>query len=908
MSNLVLIGTKALYYVDYNNCRGKNMACRFGFARRSRCILFSSVITLTLAALEPVLAADSPPWREMPKVQERSFSPAGKRLIVPQRYRTVVLDWAVLDATLLSAPLAQFQAGSTAGPELSLPLADGSFGRFRIQESPIMDDSLAARLPDVKTYRAVGIDDPSAIGHLDTTPAGFHALIRSNAGTVYIDPYARGETDVYLVYNKRDFDLPVSERPMCRVGDPGPAFSTPGLPALDLGSLQAAVTTIATNGGTFKQIRLAVAATAEYTTFHGGTVAAAQAAIVTTINRVNVVYEHDLAIRMNLVDNTGIVFTNAGTDPYSNTCNGAELAANQTTIDNVIGAGNYDLGHVVGGPGGGGGFAGPGPCLIFPGNNSHAQGCTGSNNPSGDPFDIDFVAHEIGHQWGAPHTFNGSVGSCAGNRSAGAAYEPGSGSTIMAYAGICGTDNLQNNSDDYFHGSSLETIAGYDPTVFGALQCIQMTPSGNTPPTAGAGADRNIPFGTPFTLCGTGTDPDGGDNPTFLWEEYDLGAAAGPPNNPNSAPFFRSFDPTASNCRTLPKLNDILTNTQTNGEILPGVAAAMTFRLTVFDNHPGAVGGGFDQDEVNVTVDGTAGPFQITSPNTAVNWTAGAMETVTWNVAGTNAAPINCANVDLLFSQDGGFTFPTVLANGTPNDGTQPITVPNVATTTARIKAECSDNVFFDINNTNFSIGGGGVCVDDAFEATGDPGSGGNTGTDDACYGNTLGAVPTAPQTHAHCNEDWVYFAATSGTTYRIETSNLTGGADTVISVHSNCGAVLATDDNGGAGLGSLLDFTPTVTGFLDVRVFRNAGYTGAQEGYDITVTVAPGCPANLALTNQAVVGVETFSAANQIDTGPGFIVNPGASATLTAGNSVVLGNGTSIFGDLTVNLAPCPL
>ncbi len=684
------------------------------------------------------------------------------------------------------------------------------------------------------------------------------------------------------------------------------------LPALDYGKVTEADTRIVQNGATFKTIRLAVAATGEYTQFVGGTVAAAQAAITTTINRVNAVYEHDLAIRMILVNAPNIIFTDGTTDPYNNDCDGAELDINQATLDDParLGAANYDLGHVMGRPAGTGGVAGPGPCALGVdfGNgpqNNHAQGCTGSANPVGDPFDIDFVAHEIGHQWGAPHTYNGATpGNCGPNRESTAAYEPGGGSTIMSYAGICGTDNIQQNSDAYFHGSSLETISGYNPTTrFGVANCIVEIASNNTPPTVEAGAPRTIPRGTPFELCGVGNDGDANNNVTFLWEEFDLGPdPGGPPNNPNSPPFFRSFTPTANNCRTFPQLNDILTNTPTIGEILPQVAIPMTFRLTVFDNNPGNVGGGFNQDEVVVTVDGNSGPFQVTSQNAATNWNAGENQVVTWDVANTNAAPVSCPTVDVSFSTDGGQTFPTVLAAATANDGTEQIVVPVGDTTTGRVKVQCSNNVFFDINNATITIGGGGgVCIDDNFETPQENGAG---GTDDACFGTGLGAIP-AVQTHAHCDEDWVYFNATGGTTYLIETRNLTGGADTLISVHDNCGAPLATDDNSGTGQGSLLQYTPPADTALDIRIVDPGNNYGPGKGYDISVTEAGACPQDLNLANQTVTAPQVFIANNQITTGPTFLVDVNGNATLRAGNSIILRDGTTVRGALTANLTP---
>ncbi len=870
------------------------------FACARTAFLIASALVLFISNATPLIAAESPDgiWLDIDPQEADARAFGAERFIVPQRYRTVLVDWDALDSVLERTPLELSPEARNVEAILTLPLPDGSFGRFRIEESPIMDADLAVTHPGVKTYRAVGVDDPSAFGRFDTTPTGFHAMFLSDSGTVFIDPYARGDVDTYIVYDTRDYLLPADQLPVCRVGsEEGVPLSRPSLLERpeELRFWPPAVTT---NGATFKEINLAVAGTAEYTLFHGGPLGAV-AAITTTINRVNVVYEHDLAIRMNL--GHILVYTDPATDPYSNVCTSAELTANQTNLDTQVGAANYDLGHVMGGPGGGGGLAGVGPCLNpAPGfGNLHARGCTGLDTPIGDPFDIDFVAHEIGHQWGAPHTFNGTTGSCAGNREPSAAYEPGSGATIMAYAGICSSQNLQSNSDDYFHGSSLETIAGYDPTAYGALQCIQMTASGNTPPTADAGLDYEIPKDTPFTLCGTGTDPDAGDNLTYLWEQYDLGPA-GPPNNPNQAPFFRSFDPTASDCRTFPKLSDILNNTQTNGEILPNVAWPMTFRLTVFDNHPGAVGGGFDQDETDVTVVGTSGPFEITAPNTAVTWTGNTTQNVTWDVAGTASVPISCANVDILFSSDGGNTFPTTVLAAVANDGFQPITVPNIPTTTARLKVACSSNVFFDINDADFIVTAG-ACLPDDFEPD-----------DLNTQANGIGSG--IPQAHNICpigDEDWVTFTLAEESGITLETSGPSG--DTRMWLYDSGLTQIEYNDDGGAGLFSFIDRTCGVdalpAGFYYVQVDEfgdNHEIASYQIAYDVIEIC---CIDDLVLDNDTITGTQTYQAGNTVTLGPNLNVD-GTSIVVEAGTSVIFSNDTEIGGTFTAGTDPglaCP-
>ncbi|MEO7908957.1 MAG: reprolysin-like metallopeptidase, partial [Roseiflexaceae bacterium] len=638
-------------------------------------LLFNLSSPATLAATDAVI------WWP---ISERTITPPGDRLIVPRVYRTFALDQVALSARLAAAPLEHSAAAGRTTVTLPLPLPDGTFGLFAIMESPIMEPGLAAQFPEIETYMGQGLDDPTAVVRFDRTPAGFHAMILSDAGTIFIDPYSRADTAHYISYFKRDYPRPAGKTLEEQIIDSSvPQHRSPALAAI--------------SGASLRTYRLAVAATGEYTAFAGGTVSFAMAAIATTINRVNVVYEREVAVRLVLIaGNAQLVYTNGGTDPYTNNDGNAMLNQNQSNLDTVIGSANYDIGHVF--STGGGGIAALGAVCI---GSVKAQGVTGSPSPVGDAFDVDFVAHEIGHQFSANHTFNGTTGNCGGgNRNPSTAYEPGSGSTIMGYAGICGAEDLQPNSDAYFHGASFDEIVAFT-TSGGGSSCGDLTITGNSAPTVNAGVNFTIPRNTPFTLTGSATDLNG-DALTYDWEEFDLGTAA-PPNTDNgSRAILRSFAPTSSPSRTVPKLSDILNNTTTFGESLLTTNRTMQFRLTARDNHSG--GSGVANDSTSITISSAAGPFVITAPNTALTWVSGTQQTVTWNVANTTPAPVSCPNVTILLSTDGGATFPTTVLAGTPNDGTQAISVPNAATTSARIKVVCANNIFFDISNANFTI------------------------------------------------------------------------------------------------------------------------------------------------------------------------------------------------------------
>ncbi len=695
--------------------RGRRSAKGTRLGHRPGGELGSGVLgALGLELLEPRLQlSGSGLWQHLPAEMAGAEQTATLRAVAFELYDLKESAWQ------------EFAAGvpheSTAGGKsvvLEVPNPDNVLQRFEVVETAVMHPELAAKFPEIRTYRGQGIDDPTSTIQFDATPWGFHAQVLATGGTWYIDPYFHLQTDVYASYYRTDFRIDPQVQDLeldscfdcgCDDGHGDGLNAAPHSVADPMGP----VLSFGEDGGgaadsveqQLRTYQLAVAATGEYTAFFGGTVAGGMAAIVTAVNRVTGIYETELSVRMQLVPNNDLlVYTNSATDPYSNNSGGTMLGQNQSNIDAVIGNANYDVGHVFSTGGGGVAFLG-----VVGETGFKARGVTGLPNPVGDVFYVDYVAHEMGHQFGGNHTFNGDSGSCSGsNRNGATAYEPGSGTTIMAYAGICGNDNLQLNSDPYFHHESIREIRNYVTTGTGNSSAT-ITNTGNEIPTVLAGADYVIPANTPFELTASGADL-GGGSLTYSWEERDLGPQRDLSAADNgSSPLFRVWNPTSNPTRVFPRLSDLLNNTINIGEKLPSTNRTMTFRVTARDNFAG--GGGTASDDMTVTSVTTGAAFAVTLWNSPANLTGGSSQTVTWNVAGTTAAPINAANVDLLWSIDGGLTFPYLLASAVPNDGSHAIAVPNIPTTQGRLKVRGSGNIFFDVNNANVAVARGNVLV-----------------------------------------------------------------------------------------------------------------------------------------------------------------------------------------------------
>lgn len=646
--------------------------------------------------------------------------------MAPKAYQTLRLNQDLLAQLLAKAPLEFTPAAKQRELIITIPKPDGGFARFRIEESPMVSPEVAAQVPEWKTYSGRGIDDPTAVLRFSWSANGFTGMVLGADGTFYVEPYSKADRAHYRVFHRRDAG---GERNSfhCGIDEFISRKQTDGTEHTAQNDAAGGTTTAAalSNGGDLRTYRLAIATTGEYTQSFGDQ-QTALTDVMNAVNRINVVYRRDASIAFRLVSGANTVFPDPATDPYDNTDAEAQLAINQTTLDETIGAANYDVGHLFG-TGGGGVALSPSVCSP-----QKAEGYSARVPPTGDPFWVDYVAHEIGHQLSAQHTYNTLESGTCSTRSEQDAYEPASGSTIMSYVGICGDRNLQKDAVDGFHVRSLDQIIGYANSPEGT--CGENTPTDNAAPIVDTNASFTIPPLTPFALRATARDANS-DALTYSWEQFDLATAASGPTAGGAydtddatalRPLFRVYPPSPNAVRNFPSLPFILNNannppqtftgtsptgavceqgvTCVTGETLPTVARVMNFRVVVRDNR-----GGVADAATQVTVAANSGPFVLTAPNTAVSFTGGTQQTVTWDVANTNVAPINAANVKITLSRDGGNAFPIVLSNSTPNDGSEPVTMPNISTTSARIKIEAVDNIFFDISDANFTITSNGT-------------------------------------------------------------------------------------------------------------------------------------------------------------------------------------------------------
>jgi hypothetical protein len=585
--------------------------------------------------------------------------------------------------------------------QLTLPLPEGGNATFTLSDSGVLPPELAKRYPDILSMK--GIDPYGRLLRLDTSAKGVHAIVFEEAGTWRVYPANEGEggslSDGEYV-SSRD------ARPANAKALPEPMWK--GLPASS-----------ASQSNGHREYRLAVAATSDYTKHFGGTVSDGLASVVETINRVNAVFERDLGIHLTLAENSDrIIFTDPAEDPYIAPAGkdyfSFARAQNAKVLRRLVGNGEFDVGHLFELSDAGGALT------AVCDDDKKADAHTGlipdsTGTPGLNQQFITTVMHELGHQFGANHTFNGC------ERDSDNGVEPGSGSTIMGYAGACflsgkwpvepnSVHNLQGMPDEYFHATNLSQVRAF---LAGPGSACGLAKQGQAQSPIIANPQGKvsayIPARTPFFLDAYAESANRHAQLTYAWEQVDTG-----PEQPEDAvladdgkgPIFRSYPPISAGTRVFPKLETILGDEPLDkGEVYPTTTRELNFSLTVRDNLGAQASVSSAPRTVRVVDTGEA--FAIRHPTAGLKWKQGSRRAVTWNVGGTARFPIACKSVRIDLSLDGGYSYlPQPLAVSRPNSGYATVDVPEVDrdVSSARVRVTCNDHLFFAVSPGNFSI------------------------------------------------------------------------------------------------------------------------------------------------------------------------------------------------------------
>ena len=650
-----------------------------GFNRRLRRALATVAVTL-LAPLAYSAEVVTGYWSDVSEnepVVQTSLSP--KSSPNPSESRLLKFNLAQLRDALSGA----------AATNIMLPDPYGGAVEFALRPSSVMPKQLATRYPEIRAFEGVALHDSATTIRLELSSKGLTAQVLGAGNRWLIDP-VKGLSPEFARSYKYSKSFHTKDEAFCELESTG-VFGGGSAPNNRFkGTTRRAKST----GESVKTYRLAVATTGEYGVYHGGTTASALEAVVATINRVDGIFASELAIRFQLVDdNDAVVFADPATDPFTgNDDAGTLIDESQAQIDLLIGTENYDVGHTL--STGAGGLAGLGVVCREGGK---AEGVTGSSRPEGDFFDVDYVAHELGHQFAADHTWNGSNGGCGPQqRGPDSAYEPGSGSSIMSYAGLCGADNIASAVDALFHHQSFDQIIGYTTEGIGSV-CGSDAVSGNTAPQVDAGSDYVVPKQTPLVVSGSATDQEQGSL-LYSWEQRDLGpqAALTDPDDGRFA-LFRMLDSSSSPERYLPALATVVSGTPDLSERIPQVAREMTMRLTVKDG-----AGGVQSDDIVVSIDGDSGPFEVVSPNGGEQ--VGRSKTVEWDTGFTEQAPVSASMVEIYLSTNDGVSFDQLI-DTVDNTGSANINFPvGIQSQDARLMIKGAGNIFYDVSDAAFQL------------------------------------------------------------------------------------------------------------------------------------------------------------------------------------------------------------
>jgi hypothetical protein len=648
---------------------------------------FSVIFCLSILAYTVPLQAANKLWQAQSQVNQHANTERQALRAAANNARYLNIDDDVL---------AQMQTQIKQGHKLQLPLPDGQWLEFTLTPSPVLSAPLASKYPQLMTYKGEQLGRPTNYGRFSLSPQGFFGFYRVENDWFLLSPQLKDRSNDYMVYRYQDALDEISIERLKKTTNSDVLLIEPLSADADLQQKNASI------GEQIRTYRLAISTSGEYGQKMGGTLADVVAESMILVNRINQILLSDLALQFELVDSEAVMFTDANSDPYTNTDAASDVDINQSTLDNLLGQANYDLGHLL--TTNGGGLAGVG---VVCRSNSKALGTSGASEPRGERFYIDLLAHELGHQLGARHSFNAQDQSnCdTGQRSAQSAFEPGSGSTIMSYAGLCSGQNLQVNSDPYFHAGSIAEIRSYVEGFSGSSCGSSAQQSNAIPQIQLASNTYTIPANTPFVIAASASDADN-DALLYNWEQIDAGGDSGGTANglamasDNGAnPLFRSYPATESSQRYFPQLSSVLNDQLLVGETYASTDRSLTLRISVKDNK-----GGLNSRDVSVNVVNNQQKFAITAPNSAQTWIGLSQQTLYWDVAGTNQSPYNCSAVDIFLSSQVSPNFDTELATSVANDGEHIITVPNIDSTAVRLMLKCSDKLFYALNSSNLTI------------------------------------------------------------------------------------------------------------------------------------------------------------------------------------------------------------
>ena len=655
---------------------------------------------LALISLSAIYAQNNY-WQDFNEA--RVFLPDESEIIdYAYQYRTLTLEHEEIISALSEAPMEFTADAESRSVTIDLPLPNGGMETMEVVESPVMAPKLQAKYPSIRSYIVRSTTNPLITGRLSYSPYGFDATIATDQGHFYISPFATNQTRFYVSYYQKDSKVDESALYLNHHHETEEQLDELLLQH-EVMSLQTDLSFRYNEEVPIRQYRLALVCTGEYGEDKGGTVEAVLATYNTALNLVNQIFQVETSTRLQLIpESENFIHLDNDTDPFVNGNEGSGLLEqNSNYLNSQLDFSEYDIGHIFTGPCSDvGGVAVPNSvCTPF-----RARGVTCHYTNLNEIVNA-VMAHEVGHQFSAGHTFNNCPGS-EDQISVENAFEPGSGSTIMAYQGLCGNaDNIPTPIGRYYNVGSLEDWVFFTREGGGIVSgCGETINSSNNQPVITMPYEDGffIPISTPFELDASAEDING-DMLTYCWEQYDIGppATLGQPNG--NSPLFRSLPPTEDTKRVFPRMSTIVSNGSDITEVLPTYSRDLTFQFTVRDNVPEA--GGAVWEKVAFRSDDTAGPFLVTTPNASgITWNVGDYQEVTWDVANTTNSRVNCNNVNILLSTDGGFTYPIMLVANTPNDGSAFVSVPDEITADARIRVEAADNIFFDISNADFAI------------------------------------------------------------------------------------------------------------------------------------------------------------------------------------------------------------